>query len=227
MLSDVCLYKKIIKKIIYTPILILFGGNVVWCLLVSLIITCLPDFWLKGFVCYLFKNESISLQRAKLGVGLQNRTSTTSGIRDGVGMKWVNFHKILQINTTAETTQARMLKLHTCTQQTSALFVTALCAASATLECVTKRWKTLKSWHIWPLYAALAFLPLQVSDKMTHWKWNIEVLTVNTDHLKYALQTVFAVMSAKVLVVNYLHRDASRYKLACCSPLLLVKCYFV
>jgi hypothetical protein len=34
----------------------------------------------KGFVIYLFKNESISPQRAKLGVCLQNRT-TTSGAR--------------------------------------------------------------------------------------------------------------------------------------------------
>jgi hypothetical protein len=74
--------KKKKKKKLYTEsILILLGGNVVWCLLVSLTITCLPDFWLKGFVCYLFKNESISLQRAKLGVGLQNRTPTRSGVR--------------------------------------------------------------------------------------------------------------------------------------------------
>jgi hypothetical protein len=49
-------HKKNHKKIICTPILILFSGNVVCCLLVSLTIACLPDFWLKGFVCYLFKN---------------------------------------------------------------------------------------------------------------------------------------------------------------------------
>jgi uracil phosphoribosyltransferase len=34
--------------------------------------------------------------------------------------------------------QARTLKLHTCTQQRPALIVTAWCAASATLECVTR-----------------------------------------------------------------------------------------
>jgi hypothetical protein len=33
---------------------------------------------IEGFV-YLFTNESISLQRAKLRVGLQNRTPTMSG----------------------------------------------------------------------------------------------------------------------------------------------------
>jgi hypothetical protein len=82
-------HKKNHKKIIYTPILILFSGNVLWCLFISLTITCLPNFWLKGFVYYLFKNESISLQRAKLGVGLQNRTLQRAGL--WVCTKWVNF----------------------------------------------------------------------------------------------------------------------------------------
>jgi hypothetical protein len=42
--NEWCHQKKNHKKIIYTPILYLFGGNIVWCLLVSLTITCLPDF---------------------------------------------------------------------------------------------------------------------------------------------------------------------------------------
>jgi hypothetical protein len=37
------------KKIMYAPILILFSGNGVWCLLVSLTITCLRCLCLKGF----------------------------------------------------------------------------------------------------------------------------------------------------------------------------------
>jgi hypothetical protein len=64
------------KKIMYAPILILFGGNVV-CLLVR--ITCVRCFCLKGLVFYLFRNKIISLQQATLGAGLQNRTPTMSG----------------------------------------------------------------------------------------------------------------------------------------------------
>jgi hypothetical protein len=41
----------------------------------------------------------------------------------------------------AKTMQTRMQKLRTRTQQTPASIVTAWCAACATLECVTKRWK--------------------------------------------------------------------------------------
>jgi hypothetical protein len=66
---------------------------------------------------------------------------------------------------------SRMLKLHTCTQQTPALIVTAWCAASATLDCVTERWKSLISWQMWPFSAASAFLPqkaLMNAHKLTN-----------------------------------------------------------
>jgi hypothetical protein len=43
------------KKITYAPILLLFGGNVVGCLLVSLTITCLCCFCLRGFVIAIVK----------------------------------------------------------------------------------------------------------------------------------------------------------------------------
>jgi hypothetical protein len=39
----------------------------------------------EGIFCYSFKNESISLQRATLGAGVQNRTPTTSVL--GAGTK--------------------------------------------------------------------------------------------------------------------------------------------
>jgi hypothetical protein len=45
------------KKIIYAPILILFGGNVVGCLLASLTITCVHCFCLKGFVIEIIKTK--------------------------------------------------------------------------------------------------------------------------------------------------------------------------
>jgi hypothetical protein len=84
---------------------------------------------------------------------------------------------------TAETMQARLLKLHTYTQQTTAFIETAWFAAGASLDCVTERWKTLKSWQIlWPFSAASVFLPQQLSDRMMRWKWNIEALTDNIVH---------------------------------------------
>jgi hypothetical protein len=77
--------KKNHKKIIYAPILILFGENVVQCLLVSLTIhvTCLRCFCLKGFVIPIVKTKVYRynvlrsqlvyrielLQRAGLGAG--------------------------------------------------------------------------------------------------------------------------------------------------------------
>jgi hypothetical protein len=47
----------------------------------------------------------------------------------------LDFHKILYIDATAIIMQARMLKMHTRTQQTPALTKTACCAACAPLEC--------------------------------------------------------------------------------------------
>jgi hypothetical protein len=74
--------QKSLYKIMYAPILILFGGNVL-CLLVNLTITCLRCFCLKGFVITIVNtkvyhyNELRSelvyrielLQRAGLGAG--------------------------------------------------------------------------------------------------------------------------------------------------------------
>jgi hypothetical protein len=51
----------------------------------------------------------------------------------------IDVHKIVQIDASAKTLQARMLKLHTRTLQTPALIVMAWCAARATLVCVTER----------------------------------------------------------------------------------------
>jgi hypothetical protein len=75
--------KKNHKKIIYASVLILFGGNVVWCLLVSLTITCLRCLCFKGFVIAIVKAKEYRynvlrlelvyrmelLQRAGLGAG--------------------------------------------------------------------------------------------------------------------------------------------------------------
>jgi hypothetical protein len=72
----------------YAGILILLSGNVVWCLLVTLTRTVFALLLFEGICRSNSKNESISLQRATLGAGLQNRTPTTSGARSWYKMSY-------------------------------------------------------------------------------------------------------------------------------------------
>jgi hypothetical protein len=84
--------------------------------------------------------------------------------------------------------QARMLKLRTRTQQVLALIVTARCAASATVECVTERWKMLTKWKcdyfLLPQHFFYKFLSKSYTANET---WKSWLLTLSAGNSKLRL----------------------------------------
>jgi hypothetical protein len=85
--------KKIIQKKYYALILILYGGNVVWCLLVSLTITCLRCLCLKGFVKVIVKTKVYRYKELRLELVYRIKLLQRVGL--GAGTKWVKGQNVL------------------------------------------------------------------------------------------------------------------------------------